>query len=316
MWDSYDPRDDDPRERGDAWTRDLGGRGGRDDRDQDRPDDPRRVFVGELDLPRGAERELVREPERDRTYELNGTDSRLLATVGAFRVVAESDLESGRDRTEDARKSLAHLEGEGLTRSALRGPGERVVFLTGRGRDLLEASHRERDDERPRDRRQEFYAGLRKPRELSHDSQVYRAYLKAEERLRSQGGRVRRVALDYELKREYQQFRQRRNRGRKDSDGRPDHDVREIQAWAREHDLPYFDGHVHFPDVRIEYEDRDRCRAHEDVEVTTEHYRGAHAAVSVRSGFTCYRGIGGVSGRGGRRRSGGPSGPRLAEELL
>jgi hypothetical protein len=35
------------------------------------------------------------------------TDSRLLATVGAFRVVSQSDLEGGRDRTEDARKSLA-----------------------------------------------------------------------------------------------------------------------------------------------------------------------------------------------------------------
>ena len=316
MWDLYDPRDDDSRDREDPWARDLSGRGCRDDRNRDRPDDPRDVFVRELDLPRGAERELVRDPERDRTYELNGTDSRLLATVGAFRVVAEGDLQSGRDRTEDARKSLALLEGQGLTRSALRGPGERVVFLTDRGRDLLEASRLERDHEHRREARQEFYSGLRKPRELSHDSQVYRAYLKAEERLRSQGGRVRRVALDYELKREYQRFRQRRNRGRKDSDGRPDNDVREIRAWAREHDLPYFDGHVHFPDVRIEYEDRDRCREHEDIEVTTEHYRGAHAAVSVRSGFTCYRGVGGVSGRGSRGRGGGTSLPRLAEELI
>ena len=314
MWELYDPRDDDARERDDAWTRDLGGRAGRDDRNP--PDDPRDVFVRELNLPRGAERELVRDQERDRIYELNGTDSRLLATVGAFRVVAESDLESGRDRTDDARRSLEHLEGQDLTRSALRGPGERVVFLTGRGRDLLEAHRLERNHDHRREARQEFYAGLRKPRELSHDSQVYRAYLRAEERLRSQGGRVRRVALDFELKREYQRFRQRRNRGRKDSDGRPDNDVREIQAWAREHDLPCFDGHVHVPDVRIEYEDRDHYRQHEDVEVTTEHYRGAHAAVSVQSGFTCYRGGGGMSGRGGRGRGGGTSGPRLAEELI
>ena len=47
-----------------------------------------------LDLPRGLEREIVLD-ERDRTYELNGEDSRTLATVGAFRVVSESDL---RDR--------------------------------------------------------------------------------------------------------------------------------------------------------------------------------------------------------------------------
>jgi hypothetical protein len=31
--------------------------------------------------------------ERERRYEINGTDSRVLATVGAFRVVAERNLE-------------------------------------------------------------------------------------------------------------------------------------------------------------------------------------------------------------------------------
>jgi hypothetical protein len=29
---------------------------------------------------------------------------------------------------------------------------------------------------------------------------------------------------------------------------------REIERWAREHDLPYFDDRVRFPDFRIEYE--------------------------------------------------------------
>lgn len=67
MWDVYDPRDDDPRDRDAPWARDLDGRGSRDDRNHDRPDDPRDVFVRELDLPRGAEREFVRDPERDRT---------------------------------------------------------------------------------------------------------------------------------------------------------------------------------------------------------------------------------------------------------
>ena len=40
----------------------------------------------------------------------------------------------------------------------------------------------------------------------------------------------------------------------------------------------HFDEQVHFPDLRIEYEDRDGCRRQEDVEITTGHYRGAHAA--------------------------------------
>ena len=186
-----------------------------------------------------------------------------------------------------------------------------VVVLTSRGRELLEAHRLGRPDEP----RQAFYAGLRKPRELSHDAQVYRAFRRAEERLRGQGGRVRRVVLDYELKRDYQRFLQERNRGRADSDGRPDRTAEEVAAWARQHDLPYFDDHVHFPDARIEYEDAARDPRHEDIEVVTPHYRGAHAAGAARSGFRRYgagfagRGSGG--GRGGRARRGG-----LADELL
>jgi hypothetical protein len=77
-----------------------------------------------------------------------------------------------------------------------------------------------------------------------------------------------------------------------------------------DHDLPYFDDQVHFPDLRIEYEDRDGRQRHEDIEVLTIHYRGAHGSAAARSGFTCY-------GAGSARSGGGRSSdPRLAEELL
>ncbi len=89
----------------------------------------------------------------------------------------------------------------------------------------------------------------------------------------------------------------------------------EIAAWARQHDLPYFDDSVHFPDARIEYDDAARDPRHEDIEVVTPHYRGAHAAGAVRSGFRRYGagfgGRGSAGGRGGRARRGG-----LADELL
>jgi hypothetical protein len=74
--------------------------------------------------------------------------------------------------------------------------------------------------------------------------------------------------------------------------------------------------------VRLEYEDRDGRRGIEDVEVTTPHYRGAHAAAKARSGFTCYRGVGArvAGGRlglaGGGRRGGRAFDPRVAEEFL
>ena len=147
---------------------------------------------------------------------------------------------------------------------------------------------------------------------------MYRAYLRSAERVTERGARLRRVILDYELKREYQGFLQERNRNRPDSDGRSDRDTDEISAWALEHALPYFDEQVHFPDVRIEYDDLDGRSRVEDIEVTTVHYRGAHAAAAARSGFTRYSSVSArVSARGGGGRGGGrPLDPRLAEELL
>ena len=168
-----------------------------------------------------------------------------------------------------------------------------AVVLTTRGRDLLDSHRRgDRDPERDRDRdpRQEFYSGLKKPRELEHDSHIYGAYLREAERLAERDGRIDRVVLDYELKRAYQQWLHERDRDRDDYDGHPDRDEREIEAWALEHDLPYFNEQVHFPDLRIEYEEIDGRHDHVDVEITTIHYRGAHAAAAARSGFRCYRG--------------------------
>jgi DNA-binding MarR family transcriptional regulator len=308
MYDRYDPRSSDDRDRDESWQRSFGSRGGSTDRDHPEERHPRDVFTKDLDLPRGPERRPVR--ARDRVYEIDGTESRLLGTVGAFRVVAESDLTDQRDDSSHARRSLRHLEDEGLIRRSPLSADDRVVVLTERGRDLLESNRHER--ERSPEPRQAFYAGLRKPRELTHDTKVYRAYQRAEERLRGQGGRVRRVVLDYELKRDYQRFLHERNRGKKDCDGRPDREPEEIARWAREHDLPYDDGHVRFPDARIEYEDRDGRSQHEDLEVVTGHYRGAHAGSAAKSGFTCYLSIrGSVGGRGGGGRH-----PRIAEELI
>ena len=254
---------------------------------------------------------------RDQSFELRGSESRTLATVGAFRVVSVGDLRDHLDRPADPRAGdLRHLRESGLVRSVtMDGHRDRVVTLTEKGRDLLE-SRRRTGGEEPR---QAFHAGVRKPRELEHDTQQYRAYVRAAERLTSRGARLRRVLLDYELKREYQRFLQKRNRHRADSDGRPDREAHEIATWALQHDLPYFDEHVHFPDVRIEYEDLDGRSRYEDIEVTTVHYRGADAAAAARSGFSRYRsGSACLSARGGtgRGRGGGRGGRGLAEELL
>jgi len=240
---------------------------------------------------------------------------RTLATIGAFRVVPADDLRDDLGRGGDVRHGdLERLRHAGLIRTVA--PFERngrtvLVTLTERGRDVLE-SHRARADGTS----QSFYAGSVKSRELSHDAQLYRAYLRAGERLHGKGARIQRVVLDYELKRDYQRFLQERNRDRSDSDGRPSRSREEIREWARAHELPMTNDRVQFPDVRIEYQRPDGRRDVEDVEVTTLHYRGAHAAGKVQAGFTRFRGssarVGG-SGASGRATS---LDPRVAEEFL
>ena len=84
------------------------------------------MFTKDLDLPRGRERRPVR--ERERVYEIDGSDSRILGTIGAFRIVSESDLHDLRDDSNGSRRSLKHLENEGLIRTSplscvVKGPG-------------------------------------------------------------------------------------------------------------------------------------------------------------------------------------------------
>ena len=337
---NFDPRDDDSRDdrrqfdrgrdRDENEARTLGRgsgdeRHGSENRSRDRPSDPRwgdrdrdgrerdrdsrDPFTRHVHLPRGLERELVR--DRDREYTLRGSESRTLATVGAFRVVSSRDLRDHNDRAADPRSGdLRHLRQAGLIET-VRVPGYRdqAVVLTKDGRGLLE-HHRDRDHEP----HQTFYAGLVRDRELEHDLQVYRAYEHAEARLLERDVHIERVVLDHELKGEYQRWLHERDKDHDDYDGHPDRTAAEIREWAYEHDLPYFDDELHFPDLRIEYQEPDGRWDHEDIEVVTPHYRGAHGASVARSGFSCYR-VSGIrlSGRSGGR-GGGPH-PTPAEDL-
>jgi hypothetical protein len=283
------------------------------ERDHDRRPDPRDVFMRDLDMPRGHHRVRIF-GARDRVHTLRGSETRTLSTVGAFRVVRAKDLRDHDGGAADARSGdLRHLREENLVRiERLAGHRDPVVVLTDRGRDVLNA-HRH---DPLQQHRQEFYAGLVKPREVEHDAQIYQAYLREADKLLERHAHIDRVVLDYELKREYQRWLHERDADRDDADGRPDRDGHEIEEWARVHDLPYFDDQVHFPDLRIEYEDRNGRSDHVDVEVTTLHYRGAHGGAAARSGFSSYRGVSVRLGGGGGGRGGGRSGAGLAEEIL
>ena len=281
---------------------------------------------------RGDERPHVYdERDRDDHDPRDALSMSVRAGRGGHLVVPAGDLRDADGKALDpGRGDLRHLRSEGLVQTIPAvGEDRALMILTEKGRDVLETNRlstiRQRelgspaalrdivDDrwsrgnrDRPdvRDVPQEFYAGLRKPRELTHDAQVYRAYLKEAERLREEGAMIRRIILDNELKRDYQEFLQERNRGRSDSDGRPDRSPDEIHRWAVEHELPDNDGHVQFPDARIEYEDRDGRLRTLDLEVETINYRGGHAASKASSGFSRHNAsaIRVVGTRGDRRR--------------
>src|ERR1700722_2433240 len=70
-----------------------------------------------------------------------------------------------------------------------------VVVLTKKGKDLMRHYHK--DTQSPR---QALYAGLVKPREIAHDADIYRLYQAEAGHIEQQGGRIKRVVLDFELK--------------------------------------------------------------------------------------------------------------------
>ena len=172
-------------------------------------------------------RQSASRPEREHVhyhghdYTLRGSETRTLTTVGAFRAVPAHDLRDRFDQPLDPRHGeLWHLRDSGLVQTVRLDRDHTVVTLTKEGRGLLESR---RLDEDSRDR-QAFHNGVQKPRELKHDAELYRAYMEEAERLRDEGANIHRIVLENDLKSEYQEFLQERNRDRDDSDGRPDRD--------------------------------------------------------------------------------------------
>ena len=138
---------------------------------------------------------------RDEVYRVRPSEEALLRDLGTFRVVQEIDLVKGafRGDAQLARADFRSLRQQGLIRSinfhGIRGGSKRVHTLTAQGHDFVSA----RSGEGP----QFYYWGVVKPAEVEHDSLLYRAYLREGNRIRSEGGAIKRVILDTELKREH-----------------------------------------------------------------------------------------------------------------
>src|SRR3984893_10936693 len=77
--------------------------------------------------------------------------------------------------------------------------------------------------------RQATYHGIVKPKEARHDADLYRLYQKVAKEIENSGGKVRRVVLDFELKKDLYQALSRM---------RPDKDARyERHSRANQFDL-------------------------------------------------------------------------------
>jgi hypothetical protein len=114
------------------------------------------------------------------------------------------------------------------------GHNDHGLTLSPEGRDVLDSHSLQRAGESA----QFFHAGVSRSREIDHDSNLYATFRQEEARLRDEHPdlEIRRIILEKDLKREYQEFLQEPNRDRPDTDGRPGRDENEVRDWAREHD--------------------------------------------------------------------------------
>ena len=282
------------------------------------PRDPRQrsatIPTRAFHLPSGPARETVRGP--DRAYRIRGSESATLVTVGTFRVVFERDLRDGPyhgDATRLAQDVAALAAKDLLERRTLAcddsGQGMGVLALTGQGHALLE---RNRIDHETMTRgRQAVHAGWSKPRELVHDASLYRMYQVEAAAVEARGGVVRRVLLDEELKREVYARANRAPVCSSDlrSAGLADARSERLEEAANRLSLPVVDGHVEFPDVRIEYDDPALGRTRVDLELVSDAYHRGHVATKQRAGFALYSAAGdaarGIRSLGGSESRGG-----------
>jgi hypothetical protein len=225
---------------------------------------------------RGSDRSRTIYRGRNREYSLRESEVRTLIDLGKFRVVPADELarfgyNGGLSRMEsDVRDLARHGLVEQKTIEGHSSYSTKVLTLTKDGHWLLEraqlVSHR-----------QATYHGLVKPKEARHDADLYRLYQQVARDIADSGGKVRRVVLDFELKKDLYHALARM---------RPDKDPRYERIFiANQFDLKVVDGKIPIPDLRIEYEDDSREIRRLDLEVATRDYRPQGLGEKAKAGF-------------------------------
>jgi hypothetical protein len=229
-----------------------------------------------------SQRTRTRYTDRNKDYSLRDSEIHTLSEVGKFRVTAAKDLaelayNGDRDRMENDVENLAR---QGLVRVASISDSEhnpmQVVTLTREGQQFLSRGKILRSD-------QVTYHGLKKPKEAIHDAELYRLYHKVADEIEEHGGRVLRVKLDYEIKRELYSRLARYS----DERGQLEDDLKE--KIANQYHLKVVSGEIPIPDLRIEYVRQNENEIQRrDLELATDHYRPRGLAQKARAGFQIY----------------------------
>ena len=213
---------------------------------------------------------------REREYSLRASEVRTITDIGKFRVVPADDLarfgyQGNRAQMEgDVRNLARHGLVEQRTIEGHSSYSTKVLTLTKDGQRLLERAQLVSN-------RQATYHGFVKPKEARHDADVYRLYQKVAKEIERSGGKVRRVVLDFELKKDLY---------KKLSRIQPDKDARYERIFiANQFDLKVVDGKLPIPDLRIEYEDDCRDVHCLDLEIATCDYRPQGLSEKAKAGF-------------------------------
>jgi hypothetical protein len=220
--------------------------------------------------------------DRDKNYSLRDSEIHTLGEVGKFRVVATRDLaefayNGDRSRMEN---DIENLVRHGLMRQTgiadINHTPIHVLTLTKEGHKFLSRGKVVSPS-------QATYHGLKKPKEAFHDADLYRLYHKVSDEIESRGGRVLRVQLDYEMKRE---LYARLARKCHDRSREPEKRRKEV---AERYHLKVVSGKIPIPDLRIEYVNENENEIQRrDVELATDHYRPSGLSQKARAGFQIY----------------------------
>ena len=209
-----------------------------------------------------------------------------LQAVGTFGTVELSDLTDVFESAGRTKRSVRELEREGLLRVETFRRGSRrieAVTLTTRGRRLLERSIDPR--ETGNEEAQAYLSGCARSAQVLHDTAVYRAARCEIRRLAEDGGVVRRVRTERQLRRIALRHIDAAKRRGEDCD-------KARAGAARELRLTVANGKLSFPDVRIEWErpgERGSETGFVDIEVTTADYRESSLSVKAMAGYQIYR---------------------------